>query len=195
MKMKKNRWCYLLVFTLLIAFSGNLAAQNIDDVPLPKSLKSGGKADAPDKDRKVKFVVGGYLGFGVGYSVLNLHVSPHVGICPGIDFLCIGVGGTYQLTYYRDPNGYKSFSHVFGFNAFVEGYIWDRLVLHGEYEWLSFPGGTDGRFTSNAVLLGPGYKQNITDKLSVYTHLLFPAYDPENVYPIIDIRVGVNYKF
>ena len=89
---------------------------------------------------------------------------------------------------------------------FVEGYVWQRLILHAEYELLSFPvnyafvgdplfKGVHERPTAHGILLGPGYKQDLGTNLSIYSVFLFSVYDPQNVRGIMDIRVGVNYKF
>ena len=96
--------------------------------------------------------------------------------------------------------------HIFGGKVFVEGYIWQRLILHAEYELLSFPAnyafatdplfvGVNERPAAHGILLGPGYKQDLGTNLSLYTVFLFSVYDPQNVRGIMDIRVGVNYKF
>ena len=194
---------------ILFLFSFGLVAQDI--VPLPKSLRTGNSASqttAKDtSNRKVKFVVGGNIGFQVSNNVLDMQISPHVGILPVVDWLCVGIGGSYQLTYYKDPiTAYKGFQHIFGGNVFVEGYVWQRLVLHAEYELVSFPTnyafatdplfiGVNERPTAHGVLLGPGYKQDISKNLSLYSVFLFSVYDPQNVRGIMEIRVGANYKF
>lgn len=193
----------------LFLFTFGLAAQDI--IPLPKSLRTGknsAQTSAQDtSSRKVRFLVGGNIGFQVSNNVLDMQISPHVGILPCVDWLCVGIGGTYQLTYYKDPvTAYKGFQHIFGGNAFIEGYIWQRLILHAEYELLSFPAnyafasdplfiGMNDRPAAHGVLLGPGYKQDIGTNLSLYTVFLFSVYDPQNVRGIMDIRVGVNFKF
>ena len=190
-----NRIIGLVFGVLLLAFSASdiMAQEDVENVPLPKSLMA--RDGSPLAERKVKFVVGGNVGFGVSYSQLNMQLSPHFGICPGIDFICIGIGGTYHLNYYKSYDGVKNFTHIFGARAFVEGYAWDRLVIHAEYEWLSFPGGIEGRQNTNGVLVGAGYKQKLSDHFSVYGLFLFPVYDELNVYSIMEIKVGVNYKF
>ena len=194
---------------ILFLFTFGLSAQEI--IPLPKSLRSGNNSaqtNAIDtSNRKVKFIVGGNVGFQIAGNVLDMQISPHVGILPVVDWLCLGIGGTYQLTYYKDPiTAHKGIQHIFGGNVFVEGYIWQRLVLHAEYELLSFPSnyafatdplfvGVNERPSAHGVLLGPGYKQDISRDLFVYSVFLFSVYDPQNVRGIMDIRVGVNYKF
>ena len=79
-----------LIFGLLLLAltAGDVVAQtDVENVPLPKSLMV--RDNSPLAERKVKFVVGGNVGFGVSYSQLNMQVSPHFGICPGIDFICV----------------------------------------------------------------------------------------------------------
>lgn len=204
MNSKMKKIAFFLCFVLVFALNGNTFAQ--DDVPLPKSLKgnSGTTANGngTTQERKIKFVVGGNVGFGVNRSTLDLQLTPHFGIKPAIDFLCIGVGGTYYLNYRKDfSSGLKYFTHIFGFSGFIEGYIWDKLVLHGEYEWLSFPGNEAGRISHHGILIGPGYKQNVGSNFSVYGNLLFPVFEQSddhayaNYYSILEIRVGFNYTF
>lgn len=195
-----------LLLLSLIGFS--LAAQDI--VPLPKSLRTGNSSSQTVRDtsnRKVQFLVGGTVGFQVAGNVLDMQIAPHVGILPGVDFLCFGIGGFYQLTYYKNPiSGIKTLQHIFGGNVFVEGYVWQRLILHAEYEVVSFPSdyafatdplfvGVNERPSAHGILLGPGYKQDLGTNMSIYTVFLFSVYDPQNVRGIMDIRVGVNYKF
>ena len=197
------------IVTILTLFLFCLGVSAQENVPLPKSLRSNitqSKADT-NSMRKVKFVVGGNIGFQISNNVLDMQISPHFGVQPGVDWLCFGIGGTYQLTYYKDRiTAIKGFQHIFGGNVFVEGYIWQKLVLHAEYELLSFPAnyafatdplfiGVNERPSAHGILLGPGYKQDINKNLSIYSIFLFSVYDPQNVRGIMDIRVGVNYKF
>ena len=185
-----------IIGLIFIFFISTALMAQVEDVPLPKSLQTNSHDGQNSTERKIKFVAGGNIGFGVSHSELNLQLSPHFGIKPAVDFLCIGVGGTYNLNYYKDPySGLKYFTHIFGFNAFVEGYVWKRLVLHAEYEWLSFPYSENERQNSNGVLIGPGYTQNLTDKVSMYGLILFPVYDELNVYGVVEMRVGVNVTF
>lgn len=193
---------------ILFLFTFGLTAQN--NVPIPKSLLAGTKSpqNGPDStNRKLKFIVGGNVGFQIAGNVLDMQIAPHIGIQPGVDFLCFGIGGFYQLTYYKNPiTAIKSLQHIVGGNVFVEGYVWQRLILHAEYEVMSFPAGytfTNDPFfvgvkerpSAHGILLGPGYKQDIGTDASVYTVFLFSVYDPQNVRGIMDIRVGFNYKF
>lgn len=198
------------IATILLLFLVSFSLTAQDNVPLPKSLRTGSNTAQTASDtsnRKLKFIVGGNVGFQIARNVLDMQISPHVGILPGVDFLCIGIGGFYQLTYYKDPyTALRTFQHIVGGNVFVEGYIWQRLILHAEYELVSFPSnyafateplfvGVNERPSAHGILLGPGYKQDIGNALSIYTVFLFSVYDPQNVRGIMDIRVGINFKF
>lgn len=193
----------LFVIFCLIFAMGAVSAQRLDVVPLPRNLQNYKARNYNDTARKVDFLVGGHVGFSVGGNALQFQLSPHFGILPAVKWLCLGVGGTYQLYYQKDYySGLKSFSHIFGARGFIEGLIWQqRIVIHGEYEWLSYPDcDSDGiRESTQALLVGPGYQQFIGDRLSVYGLFLFPVYEPKsnpiNAYSIMEIRVGVNFKF
>lgn len=179
-----------LLFGLLLCMLGAGIAQE-EDVPLPKSLQSY-KPRTDKAERQISFVAGGYVGAQFG-TVTSVEASPHFGICP-VDFLCIGVGGTYM--YMRVEDYYDTYqTHVFGFNGFLEGYAWDKLVLHAEYEFLSFPWRDDARLNSHALLAGPGYQQKVSDKVYIYGLILFPVLTTEDVYSIPVIRIGFNVKF
>lgn len=183
---------FLLIFLIPLTSIG----QENEDIPLPKSLKN----QSENNQRKLNFVVGGNFGFQFGnYTFID--VSPHVGIYP-VDFLCIGVGGTYM--YMRYSNYHQSSdTHIYGFKAFIEGYVWQRLILHAEYGYTNyklnfFDGTTENFLYSNrvgthAILLGPGYKQTVTDRISLYCLLLFNLYEDQYTFysnPLV--RVGIN---
>ena len=191
-----------LVICFLVA-SGLVSAQGVETVPLPKNLQRYQARNLDDQERKVNFLVGGNVGFGVGANMLQLQLAPHVGIYPAIPWLCFGVGGTYHLYYVKDYySGNKSFVHIFGARGFLEGQVWkQRILLHAEYEWLTYPD-TDGdgeRENTHAILVGPGYQQFIGERFSMYGLLLFPIYEaegnPPNAYSIMEARIGVNFKF
>lgn len=183
-----------IILLFFIVITAGVSAQSTEYVPLPKSL-------APTKtgnttERAVKFEVGGSFNFGLGGNTLAIKVAPHFGVLP-VKFLCIGIGGTYEFMLVKDYTGLNAQHHIFGGGTFVEGYIWQRLVLHAEYEALSYPimDADHSRILCHGVLLGPGYLQEINDHWSVYGLFLLPVYDSENIYPIVTARVGFNFKF
>lgn len=194
MRMKK---IYLLLWVSLFTCSSfSLLCQEEEPLPLPKSLQQ----NRLFSDKRPTFLVGGNVGFQFGnYTFID--VSPHVGIYP-FDFLCIGVGASYMYMRY---NYYKQYndSHIYGVKAFIEGYIWRLLVLHAEYEYinykLNFYNMQTGKLTkservgTHAFLVGPGYKQPVTNKISLYCLLLFNLYEDNYSFfsnPVV--RVGIN---
>ncbi|MCQ2285732.1 MAG: hypothetical protein MJZ76_02525 [Bacteroidales bacterium] len=187
-----------LIFCIQTAFS------QIEQIPLPKSLRTS-KETTIGKERKVKIQLGGNFGLSFG-SVINVAVSPHVGICP-VKWLSIGVGGYYSYQYYKyhqlsslNSKG----SHTFGVSGYIEAYPWNRLIIHASYEYLNYAAQyydpisynylyTD-RVGTHAILAGIGYKQAISDRLSVYSLILFNLnQDKYSIYSNPLIRVGVNF--
>lgn len=171
-----------------------LYAQEETDVPLPKSLQNTKSIKNPD--RKIKFLTGGTFGFQIGnYTAIEL--SPKFGFYP-CEYLSLGITGTYMFM--RDRY-YNYNSHTFGGGVFVEGYLWQRLILHAEYEYLNFEV-TDynslgqlvqTRVGNHGVLLGPGYRQIISDRISLYFLVLFCVYQGNySPYAIPNYKVGIT---
>lgn len=182
-----------ILFILVVCLAVGAVSAQEEEVPLPKSLAYKQYKKNGEK-RKFDFIAGGYFGLQIG-NLTSIDVSPHFGICP-VDFLCIGIGGTYMFANYHDSYyAINTQSHIFGGNAYIEGYIWDRLVIHAEYEFLSFPQQDKTRLNSHALLVGAGYQQQITEMIYIYGHILFPAYSTEKVYPLANYRLGINVKF
>lgn len=180
----------LSLLCLLILCWGAIKAQNNDNIPLPKSFQ---EKQSTSREAKVHFLAGGYFGFQIGGNTA-VEVNPHIGILPW-DFLCVGIGGTYMFSYTNSYLGEQK-SHVFGANGFIEGLIWkQRIIAHVEYEYLNFPSYDDTRLHSHGILIGPGYNQFISDKISCYVLFLFPVWSTMDVYSIPIIRLGINVKF
>ncbi len=190
------RKIFFYLFLLFLTFSSLYAQQDEGSLPLPKSLqKNGGLIK-----QRPTFLVGGNFGFQFGnYTFVD--ISPHVGVYP-FDFLCIGVGGSYmymRYSYFKQSND----SHIYGFKAFIEGYIWKLLVLHGEYEYINYKLNVYNaqtsqfmgaeRVSTHALLVGPGYKQPVGNRVSLYCLLLFNLYEDNYSFftnPVV--RVGIN---
>ena len=187
----------LCVFGLLFCLS-LVYAQSDDDIPLPKSLQTGRAAN--NIDRKVKFMVGGSFGFQIG-TYTAIEVAPKFGIY-ATDFLAFGITGTYMFMHTRAYNLSLN-SHTFGGGAFVEGYVWKRLILHASYEYLNF----DALFIDNAnqvyvdrvgnhgILVGPGYRQKVGERVNIFALILFPVYQSQHElkpYSIPVYKVGVT---
>lgn len=185
----------ILFSVILSLFVITLAAQS-DDVPLPKSLQ---KSEKSALNKKVKFTVGG--GFGLQFGTYtSVSISPVIGIYPAVDWLLIGVGGTYQFTSF---NGLSY--NDFGVNAFIRGLLWQqRIILHVGYEYMNFDLGYNiydkkrERFDAHALYLGPGYRQRIGDHVGVYVLLLFnlaSSTSDRGVYPFFYPAIGVTFDF
>lgn len=194
----------ILVFILIIFMAQGAWAQVQVDVPLPKSLRTVNSKENPD--RKIKFQTGGNVGLQIG-ALMGLEIQPKIAIVP-IEQLSIGITATYILRW-NVPQ--KQVSNIFGFSPFVEGYLINRqLVLHVEYEFVNFPvreyyNGVElrkFRTSSHVVLVGAGYRKDLSEHSSISTIILLPVYqynsDGVKYYgawytPIV--RVGYNYHF
>ena len=186
----------LCVFGLLFCLSF-IYAQTDEDIPLPKSLQTGRAAN--NIDRKVKFMVGGSFGFQIG-NYIAIEVSPKVGIY-ATDFLALGITGTYMFM--RDRY-WGINSHTYGGGAFVEGYLWKRLILHASYEYLNFDAvfqdlNTGQLYTervgNHGVLIGPGYRQQIGERVHLFMMILFCVYQSQKdlkPYSIPVYKAGVT---
>ncbi len=199
----------VVILCLLVSCFLGLSAQT--PIPLPRSLQTKSNVSSQDTmarkpERKVHFTVGGNVQFQLSNNELNFQLSPHIGVLP-TDWLCIGIGASYRLRYYK-YGGVKYTENIIGGNAFMEGYICKRGIVHAEYELLSFPQDSyfpnnklplftdsNGRPAAHTVLIGPGYKQQFSDASSMYFLVLFCVYDPQYIRGIADIRVGYSFKF
>lgn len=184
----------LLCICCLLFCMGNIFAQHDEDIPLPKSLQTGKAINA---ERKVKFLVGGSFGFQIGnYTAIEL--SPKLGIYP-TDFLAMGITGTYMFMHDRY---YGVNSHTFGGGVFIEGYLWKRLILHATYEYLNFDAVLQNSITgqlytervgNHGILLGPGYKQQVGERVNFFFLILFCVYQGEYTpYSLPSYKVGVT---
>ena len=191
----------LQFFLVILFFSISFAnAQKEDDVPLPKSLQTRNTTQKNSfEDKKLKFTAGGYFGMSFGgYS--SVSVTPLFGVYPTIDWLLVGVSGTYLFTY---DSYYKEAYHDFGFGAFVRGLIWkQRIIAHFSYEYMNIGvydmQGNKTRFGAHALYLGPGYRQNVGDRLSVFLVLMINvarSVDARGVFPNFYPNVGITYDF
>ncbi|MEG2070119.1 MAG: hypothetical protein RR034_01945 [Bacteroidales bacterium] len=186
----KRIWMIMVIILASLQFS----IAQYEDVPLPKSLKAITPREEKS-DRKIKFLAGGNFGLQFG-NYTAVEISPQFGIYP-VDWLLVGVGGTYMFSW---DSYYKIPCHTFGFNAYLQGYIWKRLILHVGYEYLNYPifyvDKTMTRHDLHSVVVGAGYRQYVTDRVSVYGLLLFNVYQSSDYYtrdfvPIV--RFGVNF--
>lgn len=190
----------LLLIICIFCVLNTTIAQN-DDVPLPRSLQSRSTRNPENPERKIKFTAGGMFGAQFG-SYTGVSVAPLFGIYPGVDWLLIGVGGTYMYTYYGPSQ--ESF-HDFGFSVFVRGLIWNqRLIAHLGYEYLNLDLGFSNqlgkhqRIDAHALYIGPGYRQPVSDRVSLYAVLLINiarSVDSRGIFPPVYPSIGVTVDF
>jgi hypothetical protein len=192
----------LIVFFIFIELNNSILAQN-DDVPLPKSLQPyKPRKDDGRGERKVAFFAGGGFGLQLG-SYIGVDVSPQIGIYPVVEWLAFGINGTYMFAH---DSRYKYNQHIFGGGLFVEGYPIKWLILHAGYEYLNYPELvlTNGkvetlkRIGTHAIMVGPGYRQRFSDKVSGYFLALFNLYQTQtSIYTgyIPTFRVGITVDF
>ena len=188
---------FLLIPFVLISFAD---AQTQDDVPLPKSLQTRNNSQKGSfENKKLKFTVGGYLAMSFG-AYTNVLVTPLFGVYPMVDWLLVGVSGTYMFTH---DSYYKISYHDFGLGAFVRGLIWkQRIIVHFSYEYMNVgyynTQGNMKRFGAHALYLGPGYRQNLGDRLSVFFVLMINvarSVNERGIFPTLYYNVGITYDF
>ena len=188
----------VILFIFIFAFASYAVGQ-ADDVPLPKSLRS--HQPRSWEKKKLDMMVGGNFGAQFG-SYTAVSVSPMFGVYP-VKWLLVGVGGTYMFSH---DKYYNLSSHVFGANVFAEGLIWKRrIIAHVGYEYVNYDsfyitqgvvGVQKERMGSHAILLGPGYRQELSDSFAIYALLLFDVVqNTKSFYNNPIFRVGITYDF
>ena len=187
---------FLIISLFVIPFVG---AQQ-DDIPLPKSLQTrNDKAKGNFEDKKLKFTAGGYFGMSFG-NYTSISVTPLFGIYPKVNWLLVGVSGTYLFSH---DSYYKDSYHDFGVGAFVRGLIWkQRIIVHFSYEYMNIGvydySGNKVRMDAHALYAGPGYRQQLGDRLSAFFVLMInvaKSVDERGIFPLIYPSVGITYDF
>ncbi|MDR2868370.1 MAG: hypothetical protein LBV46_02385 [Bacteroidales bacterium] len=176
----------IFLLLILIVFSFHLGYAQGEDVPLPKSLQLRQSKSENKPERNYKWMVGGNVAFSIS-NVISTELMPQVGIYPFKDWFLVGVNVCYMFAYIP---AYKYTQHVFGGGFFVEGYPVKWLVLHAGYEYINYPEAVaiNGKITSSqrigshAILVGPGYRQALSDKWGMYGLILFNVNQSEDAY-------------
>ncbi|MDR1758303.1 MAG: hypothetical protein LBR51_05030 [Bacteroidales bacterium] len=195
---KKSLWLTFLLFGIFVS----TFAQYDEDVPLPKSLRPY-QSREKNNNRYITLAAGGSVGAQFGtYNALS--ISPFFGVYPKIKWLLLGVSATYMFSY---DSYYKYAMHVFGGGIFAEGLIWkQRIIVHAGYEYVNYgnpyldPNNPNKilteRIESHGVMIGPGYRQKLTEIFSVYGLMLFNVIPNENTfYSNPTFRIGFVADF
>lgn len=165
---------------------------------LPKlSAQAFEERDVKDMTVRERFFVGGFLGLQLGTQTA-INVSPLLGYRFS-NRLSAGVGGTYQ--YYNDRFfGQSNTTHLYGYSLFTRFRVIPRAFIHAEYESMSLksrlegPGFEQGpRTWEENIFLGGGYRQPLSDRVSLNIMLLYNFNNNSQAYyqnPIF--RVGVD---
>ena len=141
---------------------------------------------------KPKLQLGGNFGFQFGtYTCIN--VSPQIGTYV-TDWLLAGVGVSYM--YVNQVSLYSC--HVMGGNIFLQPTIFNRILIHAEYEYQyiiqndKYYGITD-HYDNHNIVVGAGYRYYINDITSIYGLILINAYQSywSNDYNPF-FRIGIN---
>ncbi len=190
---------FLLVLLGIILCSTNYTFAQDEDVPLPKSLQ---KYQDRNGKKKLNLTAGGSFEAQFGsYTALGL--SPILGYYP-TKWLLVGIGGTYMFSFVA-PLNYSS--HAFGASLFAEGLIWEqRIIAHISYEYLNFEDAEYDPITlqitkrirknDHSLLIGPGYRQPISDNINIYLLCLFNIFQTsESFYSNPTFRIGITYDF
>lgn len=182
-KMKNNLKLFsiLLSFFLIIVINGTLKSQENRNLKMQK-----------------RFVAGS--GFGLQFGTITV-----VGLSPEIGYkitknLVSGLGFSFQ--YYKDSRYLPVYkSNIYGGSVFSRYYLYKDFFAHAEYQvlkydYLDWNTGIDKEVTTNAILVGGGYRQwlgrNVFSKITVLFNINESLYYPYSS-PIF--RAGVYFLF
>jgi len=147
---------------------------------------------------KGQFFTGGNLGLTFGNET-NIEVAPLFGYHFS-NIFSAGIGGSYD--YYHSRN-YNSNLNVFGGSVFFRIQPLRPVFLHAEYQYLTYktnmfnaPTYTNQQIVSEGLLLGAGYREYLTPRLTSVIMLLYDfnytIYSPSSN-PVF--RFGIEYSF
>lgn len=181
----------LTLLLLLIIFSSNSYSQNDNEII---NLSENQKEESNFKN---KFFSGGNFGIQFG-TITLIDISPLIGYNITEKFAA-GAGITYQ--YYKDSN-YDFKINVFGGRLFARYYIFEKIFLHSEVEYLRYNYNASQSSWSNDkvditnFLVGGGYRQWLGGNLYATLIVLWNLNESEySLYNNPIIRIGINAGF
>lgn len=135
------------------------------------------------------------LGSGGGGIGTDIQIAPFIGY-KIFSFFSVGAGVSYQYAYYKDEH-----INVFGGNVFAQATPLDYLVAHVEYELKTYKRSIKlngekhkERTNADALNLGAGYRQRVSDHMYAYTLILWNVLqDKDDLTDNPSIRVGVTF--
>lgn len=147
---------------------------------------------------KNHFFTGGNLGLTFGNET-NIEVAPLFGYHFSNVFSA-GIGGSYN---YYHSRYYNSSLNVFGGSVFVRIQPLRPVFLHAEYQYLTYktnmynaPTYTNQQIVSEGLLLGAGYREYLSPRLSTVIMLLYDFnYTIYTPYSNPVLRFGIEYAF
>lgn len=142
-----------------------------------------------------KFTFGGGFGLSFG-SYTRIAVSPLVGYRP-IPRVLIGAEGRYA--YIKDSyNGFKTY--YYGFGPLARLIVYKGFFLQAQAEFLNFDDILFNSYVSNrkwntAVLVGAGYRQQLSERSFYYMTVLWDINDTSSSLYVNNpiIRMGITF--
>ena len=141
---------------------------------------------------------GGGLQLSFG-SVTYIEVSPMLGYHVN-DLLAFGIGGSYA---YLNDNYYKVSMPFYSGRFFGELNISPEFFVHAEYEMMFYEDKFSSLTTGNGwvtlenIWIGAGYKQALSENISLYGLILYNANNPPVYTPFENLtyRAGIEINF
>jgi len=147
---------------------------------------------------KSQFFTGGNLGLTFGNET-NIEVAPLFGYHIS-NIFSAGIGGSYN---YYHSRYYNTSLNVFGGSVFLRIQPFRPVFVHAEYQYLTYktnmfnsPTYTNQNIVSEGLLLGAGYREYLSPRLSTVFMLLYDFnYTIYTPYSNPVIRFGIEYSF
>lgn len=200
--MKFNKFLFA-VAVMLFAFVSEVAAQ----YERLEGDNNNGNGNRHTQDRREWFLThfsfGGNIGFGIG-NCTYFTANPCIGYRFN-NYVTAGIIGTYEYYKYNYTYGPTFSTNIYGGGVYAEAFPLDFLTIHAEAQYLNFDNSFDAssynpnseRIWDIPILVGAGYRRQISDIISVNLMLLFNINNTKelryNVYENPIIRVNIMF--
>lgn len=170
---------FFFVFFFCLAGSSLFAQYTKEDAENNEQNKPGHSKPPVEKSFSDRLFSGGGLGLSFG-TITQINVSPMIGY-EITEKWAAGLGGTY--IYYRD-NRYDASTNILGGRLFSQYYITESILLHSEYELISFEDYlNEGRINVKSLLGGAGYRSRVGGNSFIYILALYNFGNPFGTNP------------